>query len=338
MTGNRLGEWWDPDTDAPAEGAERREVRPAPRTGAQPPGSTATAGPNRGDSARLRAVVEAMSYETRPSRWWSVGIVAAAAAVLAAALAAAAQLDLAWAVVAVTATLPGALLVRAEGQQPRRVAASSDGLEINGRRHAQQLPWEQVRGARRRDLIGFPDVDTYLELGTGELVKLPKGTPGGAVEAWRERVDGGRPEPRLPQAWRATPDDSTQGPIQLLNLVNLVTILVVNVVIRLADFSVAWLLAGYLLLGSVALLALPLLPRYVITADHDGLTIRAWRSERIPWSQVTDVRRKGRYDAEVVVELASGEQHEVLGPDEDVVRGWWRLAVPDDQALGPTDH
>lgn len=329
MSGSGLGAWWDPDADAPADGEVRREVRPARATGRRPPAGTTTPGRSRGDGARLQAATEAMSFETRPSRWWSVGMVAAAVAVLAAGLVAAVQLDLAWAVLAATATLPGALLLVAEGRQPRRVAALPDGLAVTGRRYAQELPWEQVRGARRRDLIGFPDVDTYLELGTGELVELPRGTPGGAVEAWRERVDGGRPESRLPQAWHATPEDSPQGPLQVLNLGNLLTLLLVNVVIRLADFSVAWLLAGYLVLGSAAFLALPLLPRGVITADHDGFTFRAWRRKHVPWSEVTDVRRKGRYDAEVVVELASGEQHELLGPDEDVVRGWWQLAVPD---------
>lgn len=332
MSGNGLGEWWDPDTDAPAEGAEHREVRRVPATGARPPGGAAVTGPGRGNSARLSAAVEAMSYETRPSRWWSVGVIVAGVAVLAAALTAAAQLDLAWAVVAVTAMLPTALLIRAEGRQPRRVLASADGLEVSGRRHAQQLTWDQVDLTRRRDLVGFSDVDTYLERADGALVRLPRGTPGGVVEAWRERVDGARPGPRLPQAWHPAPEADVTGPVQVMNLVNLVALLAGQVLLHLVDLDARYLLAVYLVVACAVFTLLPRLSRPLVTADHDGLTIRAWRRKHIPWSQVTDVRRKGRYDPEVVVELASGEQHELPGPDEDVVRGWWRLAVPEAQA------
>ena len=332
MSGDGLGTWWDPDADAPSDADARREVRPAPTTGRRASaGPATTPGPGRRDGARLRATTEAMSYETRPSRWWSVGVVAAAVAVLAAALAAAAQLDLAWAVVAATATLPGALLIAAEGRQPRRVAASSDGLAVTGRRHAQRFPWDQVRGARRRDLVGFPDVDTCLELGTGELVTLPGGTPGGTVEAWRERVDGGRPEPRLPQVWRVPPRDEAAGSVQVMNLVNLAALLTVTAGPQLLDLDSRYVLAGYLVVACAVFLLLPHLSRPLVTADQEGLRFRARRKKDILWSQVVDVRRKGRYDPEVVIELASGEQQEVLGPDEDVVRGWWRLAVPDDR-------
>ncbi|WP_380163742.1 PH domain-containing protein [Jannaschia sp. R86511] len=270
-----------------------------------------------------------MSYETRPSRWWTVGVVTCGVLVLVAALIAAAQLDLAWAVLAASATLPGFLVMRAETRQPRRVVASLDGLDITGHRRTQRFSWNEVRGARRRDVIGFSDVDTFLELGSGELVTLPKGTPGGAVEAWRGRVDGGLPELRLPQVWCVPPQEDAMGPVQVMSLVNLIALVALNAGLHLLDFDPLYVLAGYLVVGSVVFLALPHLSRPLLTADRDGLTIRAWRRKFIPWSQVTDVRRKDRYGPEVVVELASGEQHELLGPDEDVVRGWWRLAVPE---------
>ena len=274
-----------------------------------------------------------MAYERAPSRWWLVGIGAAGALLLLLTGLAVLGPDRTWAVPAVACLAPLVVLVVAEGRRPRRVTASETGVSLCSRRSTQHVGWEELRRVRTRQVIGFDHVDLHLERHTGDLLLLPRKTPGGVVEAWRRRVGGGRPDEELPQVWWQSNEEAQTSTVLLVSYAPL---LLFNVVIQLSDPPLPWFAAGYLLYLSGLMVAVAKLPRRpVLTADAHALMRRGRRHRDLPWSQVRDVRRKGRYDPQVVVELDSGEEVELVGPDEDVVRGWWRLAVPVQEASPP---
>gem|GEM_PF-5989536 len=190
------------------------------------------------------------------------------------------------------------------------------------------MPWEQVRRVRGPRAVGFDRVDTHLELDSGELVPLPRRTPGGAVEGWRTSLAGGRPVPRLPQVWQLTPQEAQQQGSLLPNgvvLLSLAAFNVANAVLDLPFPAVLVVFGAFLLLLAVGMSRRP---ARGITVDEQEFKPPGWRQKAIPWSDVQDVRRKRRYDPEVVVELTSGGQREITGPDVDVVTEWWNLAVP----------
>ena len=262
------------------------------------------------------------------SRWWLVGIVGFAAVAVVSTVVGLVRLDVGWLALAATSAVTAAALLVAEGRQPREVAASTVGVEVVSRRRTLALPWEELRRVRGRNELGFPRVDTYLERDTGGLLALPRNTSYGAVEAWRTHLGGGRPAARLPQVWRLPLGDAGQHLSILPYLVMYSALLGVNLLADLVDLSLPGYAAAYLVTLWLLTSALSRLPAQAITADEHALTLAGWRRKRIPWSQVRDVRRKGRFDPQVVVELETGDEQDIFGPDQDVVRGWWRLAAP----------
>jgi hypothetical protein len=314
MTPVGAGAWWDPeDTTTPTA---RTPSHPRARLA---PGSPARGGPGpTGDPV----------HEAAPSRWWTAGAVATGGLALVATSPAVARWDGWWAGLAAVAAVAAALLTVSERRQPRRVAASPSGVQVSSRRRSCHVPWHQLRRVRGPRETGYARVDTYLELDTGELVRLPRQTPGGAVEGWRDRFHGDRPDPRLPQVWRLSPEDA----LQQLSLVHngglLLGLAAVNLTNASLDLPAPAFLALYITVMVLMSLALTGRPARAIRVDEHGLTLPGWRDTHIPWSHVREVRRKGRYESQVVLELSPGGEREIHGPDLDVVTGWWHLAGP----------
>jgi len=262
------------------------------------------------------------------SRGWFVGAIVSALLVVAATASAGVLSDPGWAGLAVVGALSAVVLVVVESRRPRRVSASPAGVEVLDRRHARLVPWDRLRRVRGPRAVGFDRLDTYLELDTGELVRLPRRTPGGVVEGWRARQGGDGPVSQLPQVWRLTPEEAQQQSWLLPNGVLLLSLAAVNVANAVLDMPAPAFFGVYL----AALLLLGIAtwrrPARAIEVDEHEMAPPGWRQKPIRWSDVQDVRRKGRYEPEIVVELSSGGQREIVGPDLDVVTGWWHLAVP----------
>ncbi|MCQ9329894.1 PH domain-containing protein, partial [Pelistega suis] len=136
-----------------------------------------------------------------------------------------------------------ALLVAAGLRQPRRVAASASGVRVSSRLRDRDVAWDRVRRVRRPQTLGVDRPDAYLELDTGELVQLPRRTPGGVVEGWRERHRGDRPAAGLPQTWRLTPEEMAQQSWLSRNLGVFVAVMGVNLV-NVFDLPVPAALVG----------------------------------------------------------------------------------------------
>lgn len=323
MTPVGAGAWWDPED----------ETTPAARTASHPrsriePRPAACDGPG--------ATGEPV-HEAAASRWWTIAFVSTGALAVMATVFAVLRSDGWWASLAVVLVVTVVLLAVIEGRQPRRVSASSAGVEVSSRHHAEQVPWERLRRVRGPRAVGFARLDTDLELDTGELVRLPRRTPGGVVEGWRERHQGDRPAPRLPQVWRLSPQEAMQQFSLLHNGGLFAGLMVMNLTNASFDLPLPAFVVAYITVLWLLTLLLWRRPVRAIRVDEHGLTLPRWRHKRIQWSQVTDVRRKGRYESQVVVEVSPDGQHEILGPDVDVVTGWWHLAVPADRRPGPAD-
>ncbi|MFC7162770.1 PH domain-containing protein [Aquipuribacter hungaricus] len=260
------------------------------------------------------------------SRWWVTAVVVTGTLAVAATVVAVLSADPWWAALAVVVLAMTALLVAAGLRQPRRVAASASGVRVSSRLRDRDVAWDRVRRVRRPQTLGVDRPDAYVELDTGELVQLPRRTPGGVVEGWRERHRGDRPAAGLPQTWRLTPEEMAQQSWLSRNLGVFVAVMGVNLV-NVFDLPVPAALVGFGLMVGLVALVTSRLPSSAITVDADGMTLpRPFRRhEHLPWSQVQDVRSKGRYEPGVVVELTTGGARTVLGPDVDVVREWREL-------------
>lgn len=315
MTPVAAGAWWDPEGDEPT--GPRAASRPRVPDGPLPP-----TGPRPG-------LTGDPVHEVPVSRWWVAAVAVTGALAAAAAVTAVLRSDPWWAALAVVVLLMTALLVVTVLRQPRRVAASASGVQVSSRLRDRHVPWDRVRRVRRPRTLAVDRPDAYLELDTGELVQLPRRTPGGVVEGWRERHHGDRPAAGLPQTWRLTPDEVMQQSWLSRNLGLFLAVSGVNLM-NVFDLPVPAALVGFVLVVGLVSLATSRLPSAAITVDEAGLTLpRPFRRhEHLPWSQVQEVRARSRYEPEVVVELTTGETRTVVGPDVDVVREWWALAAP----------
>ncbi|WP_336921482.1 hypothetical protein [Aquipuribacter sp. SD81] len=325
MTPRDLGAWWDPDDAGTDDAPDRAEAPRASRSSRTRPVAPRTARPT-GPPPGAAGLTGEPAYERAPSRWWWVGVGAAGLLVLVSAAMTVRSTDLGWVALTVAAALTGAALVVAEGRRPRRVAASEAGVELATRRSSVDLRWEELRRVRTQGAVGFDHLDLHLERDTGELLRLPRRTPGGLVEAWRHRFDGARPEDTLPQVWRLPREQvhaQLGSPFVLLAL----GLQLPNLVGIVFELPFTWVVAAYLVVAGGFGLAMTRFPHAAAyRADTHGLTRPGWRARTTAWSDVRDVRRRGRYDPETVLELTSGEEVVVLGPDLDLVHGWWRRA------------